>query len=60
MWNYKKFYQMKEDFNRVYDLPLNGIYYVVLSYKMITDIDWLSVYKVTKVKGKVKTKHVHP
>ena len=25
---------------------------------MVTDLDWLSVYKVTRVKGKVKVKHV--
>ena len=35
-----------------------GIDPVVLTDKLISDIDWLSVYKVPRVKGKVKLKHV--
>ena len=40
--------------------PWGGINPVVLTDKLISDIDWLSVYKVPKVKGKVKLKHVRP
>ena len=33
----------------------------MLTNKMVTDLNWLSVYKVTRVKGKVqKVKHVCP
>ena len=39
-------------------LSLEGIDPAVLTYKFISDIDWLSVYKVPRVKGKEKLKHV--
>ena len=58
MLNFTKFCETKEDFNLLYGLSLEGIDPVVLTYKLISDIDWLLVYKVPKVKGKVKLKHV--
>ena len=50
----------KEDFNHVYGLSLEGIERVVVTDKLISDIDWFSVYKVPRVKGKVMLKHVWP
>ena len=32
----------------------------MLTDKLISDADWLSVYKESRVKGKVKLKHVQP
>ena len=54
--NFQTFYEMKEDFNHVYGLSLEGLNPLVLTNKMITNVKWLSVYKVTKVKDKVKIK----
>ena len=51
--NFTKFCETKEDFNLLYDPA-------VLTDKLISDADWLSVYKVPRVKGKVKLKHVRP
>ena len=50
----------KKDFNHLYGLSLEGIDPVVLIDKLFSDIDWLSIYKVPRVKGKVKLKHVRP
>ena len=54
------FYETKEDFNQVYGPSLEGMDRAMLTNKLISDIDWLSVYKALKVKGKVKLKHVRP
>ena len=56
--NFAKFCETKEDFNHIYGLSLEGIDPEVLTKKLISDIDWLSVYKVSNAKGKVKLKHV--
>ena len=56
--NFSKFYETKEDFNNIYGLSLEYIDLVVLTNKVVTNAEWLSVYKVTRVKGKVKEKHV--
>ena len=58
MLNFTKFCETKEDFNLIYGLSLEGIDPAVLIDKLTRDIDWLSVYKVPRVKGKVKLKHV--
>ena len=58
--NPAKFCETKEDFNHVYGLSLEGIDPTMLADKLISDIDWLSCYKVPRVKGKVKLKHVRP
>ena len=58
--NFAKFCETKEDFNNIYGLSLEGIDPIVLTDKLISDVDWLSVYKVPRVKGKVKLKHVRP
>ena len=50
----------KEDFNLIYGLSLEGIDLGVLTYKLISDIDWLLVYKVPRGIGKVNLKHVRP
>ena len=55
-----KFCKTKEDFNLIYGLSPEGIDHVVLTDKLISDIDWLSVYKVARVKGKVNLQHVRP
>ena len=60
MLNFTKFCETKEDFNLLYGLSLEGIDPAVLTDKLISDADWLSVYKVPRVKGKVKLKHVRP
>ena len=56
--NFVMFCETKEDFNLVYGLSLKGIDPAMLTDKLISDINWLSVYKVPRVKGKVKLKHV--
>ena len=56
--NFTKFCEIKDEFNLIYGLCLEGIGPVVLTDKLISDIDWLLVYKVPRVKGKVKVKHV--
>ena len=48
---------MNEDLNIIYGLSFVGIDPAMLTNKLITNIDWLSVYKVRR---KVKIKHVHP
>ena len=60
MLNFAKFCETKQDFNLIYGLSLEGIDPVVLTDKLISVIEWLSVYKVPRVKGKVKLKHVRP
>ena len=35
-----------------------GIHLAVVIDKMVTDVEWLSVHKVTRVKGKLKIKYV--
>ena len=52
--NFAKFYETKEDFNQKYGLSLEGVDPVVLTNKLISGL----VYKVTRVKDKVKLKHV--
>ena len=52
------FCETKEDFNLIYGLSLEGIDPAVLTDKLISDIDWQPVYKVPRVKDKVKLKHV--
>ena len=47
---------MNEDLNIIYGLSFVGIDPAMLTNKLITNIDWLSVYKVRR---KVKIKHVH-
>ena len=54
--NITKFCKTKEDFNLIYGLSLEGIDPVVLTDKLISDIDWFFIYKLPKVKGKVKLK----
>ena len=45
----------------MYGLSQHGIGLAVLIDRIITNLNWLSVYKVTRVNGKkVKIKHVHP
>ena len=39
-------------------MSLEGLEPVVLTKKVISDIDWLSVYKVPRAKSKVTLKHV--
>ena len=58
--SFTKFCERKEDFNLIHGLSLDGIDPAVLTDKLICDADWLSVYKVPRVKGKVKLKHVRP
>ena len=58
MLNIAKSCETKEDFQNVFGLSPEGIDPIVLPDKLIIGIDWLSVYKVTKVKVKVKLKHV--
>ena len=60
MLNFAKFCETKEDFNLVYGLPLEGIDPAMIIYKLVSYIDWLSVYKVPRVKGKMNLKHVRP
>ena len=45
-------------FNLIYGLSLEGIDLVVVTDKLISDAERLLVYKVPRVKGKVKLKHV--
>ena len=49
---------------KVYQLELSGLNLGLKTKsntdKLISDADWLSVYKVPRVKGKVKLKHVRP
>ena len=58
--NYNQFCQTMDDFHRVYGLSLKGINLPNLNDKVITDVDWLSVFKVMRVRGKVKIEHVRP
>ena len=58
--NFAKFCETKEDFNHVNGLSLEGIDPTMLTNKLISDMDWLSIYKVPRVKGKVMLKHVWP
>ena len=60
MLNFAKFCETKEDFNLVYGLPLEGIDPAMIIYELVSYIDWLSVYKVPRVKGKMNLKHVRP
>ena len=60
MLNFAKFCETKEDFHNIYGLSLEGIDPAVLTDRLISDVDWMSVYKVPRVKGKVKLKHVRP
>ena len=55
--NFANFYETK-DFNHVYGLSLEGIELAFLTHKLIRDMDWLLVYIVPRVKGKVQVKHV--
>ena len=58
MLNFAKFCETKEDFHNIYGLSLEGVDPTVLSDKLISDVDWMTVYTVPRVKGKVKLKHV--
>ena len=58
--NYSRFCQTEEEFHATYGLSLVGIDPAILTDKMISDVDWLSVYKVPRATGKVKVKHVRP
>ena len=60
MLNFAKFCETKEDFNLLYGLSMEVVDPAVLTDKFIFDADSLSVYKVPRVKGKVKLKHVRP
>ena len=56
--NFAKFCETNEDCNHVYGLSLEGIELAFLTHKLIRDMDWLLVYIVPRVKGKVQVKHV--
>ena len=58
--NFAKFCDTKEDCSHVYGLSLEGIDLAFLTHKLISYMEWLLVYTVPKVKGKVKVKHVRP
>ena len=58
MLNFAKFCETKEDFHNIYGLWLEGIDPAVLTDRLISDVDWMLVYKVPRVKGKIKLKHV--
>ena len=58
MLNFAKSCETKEDLNHIYGLSLEGIDPALLTDKLISDIDWLPVYNVTRLKGNVKLKHV--
>ena len=62
MLNFAKFCKTKEDFHNIYGLSLEGIDPAVLIDRLISDVDWMLVYKVPRVKGKGKgkLKHVRP
>ena len=44
--NFPNLRKIKEDFNHLYGLSLEGIDPTVLTNKMTTDVEWLVVYKV--------------
>ena len=58
MLNFAKFCETKEDFHNTYGLSLKGVDPAVLSDKLISDVDWMTIDTVPRVKGKVKLKHV--
>ena len=56
--NHNQFCQMREEFHNVYVLFLIGIDRNVFSDTMISDEDWLSVFKCPRFRGKVHLRNL--